>query len=145
MHDLQNCKFINVTPPAAIVDNASFTTASVDRKGWDEATFIISLGATDIAFTAMKLRESDDDSAYSDITGADFSVSPLTLPSATDDNKLFAIFVNCVGRKRYLDLTLTIGDGTVGGFATVMAILTRPKESPKTAAMRGLSQQAIIN
>lgn len=144
MHDLQNCKFLNVTPPAAIVDNAAFTTTSVDTKGWDEAAFIVSLGALDIALAAFKLRESDDDSSYSDVAGADFSVSPLTLPAATDDNKLYGIFVNCVGRKRYLDLSLTGGDGAAGTYASVLAILTRGDQAPNTATKRGLAQQVIV-
>lgn len=144
MFSLQRCKYINVTPPAAIVDNAAFTTASVDRKGWDEIAFIVSLGALDIALAAFKLRESDDDSSYSDVSGADFSVSPLTLPGATADNNLYAIFVNGVGRKRYLDLSLTGGDGAAGTYATVLAILSRAQEAPDTASERGLAQQAIV-
>ena len=42
------------------------------------------LGALDIAIAAMKLTESNDSgmSGAVDISGADFSVSPLTLPSA---------------------------------------------------------------
>ncbi len=145
MKPLQNCKFINVTPPAAIVDNAAFTTASVDTRGWSECAFIVSLGALDIAVAAMKLRESDDDSTYADVSGADFSVSPLTLPAATDDNLLFGIFVKCGGsRKRYLDLSLTGADGAAGSYASVIAILSQGEQAPNTAALRGLSQQAIV-
>ncbi|HEY8562799.1 MAG TPA: hypothetical protein VIL74_20645 [Pyrinomonadaceae bacterium] len=144
MNNLQNLKFVNVTPPAAIVDNAAVTTGAVDVKGWSKACFVVQLGALDIAITAMKLRESDDNSSYSDISGADFSVSPLTLPSATDDNKLFAIFVDLRGRKRYLDLSLTCGDGAAGTFVSVMAILDGGAEHPNTATERGLSQQAIV-
>jgi hypothetical protein len=144
MFDLQNCKFVNVTPPAAIVDNAAFPTASIDTKGFRAATIIVQLGALDIAVAAMKLRESDDDSTYTDVTGADFSVSPLTLPSATADNSLYGIFVDLRGRKRYLDLSLTGGDGTTGSFASVLAILDRAEETPDTATERGLAQQAIV-
>lgn len=145
MFALQNCKFVNVTPPAAIVDNAAFTTASVDCRGWKEVVFLVTLGALDIALAAFKLRESDDDSSYSDVSGADFSVSPLTLPAATDDNKLYAVFVNMAnGRKRYLDLSLTGGDGAAGTYATVLAILSRGEDVPYNATTRGLAQQAIV-
>jgi len=146
MFDLQNCKFVNVTPPAAIVDNAAFTTAAVDTAGFGACLFIVQLGALDIAVAAMKLQESDASnmSPAVDITGADFSVSPLTLPSATADNGLFGIFVNCIGRKRYLDLSLTGGDGSTGSFASVLAILYRPQEGASNATKRGFSQFAIV-
>lgn len=142
MFALQSCKYQNVTPPAAIVDNASFTTGTIDTKGFRALGVIVSLGATDIAFTAMKLQESDDSgmSGAVDITGTVFggSAPQPALPTATDDNKVYAFFLDLRGRKRYIDLVLTIGDGTVGGFASVLAILERAEEMPDTAAERGL-------
>jgi len=147
MQKLQEIKFVNVTPPAAIVDNAAFTTAAVDTKGWGELMFLVTLGALDIAVVTMKLQESDDSgmSGAVDVSGADFSVSPLTLPSATDDNKMYGIFVNLQnGRKRYLDLSLTGGDGSTGSYATVHALLAGGEDVPYTAALRGLAQQAIV-
>ena len=80
----------------------------------------------------------------SDISGADFSVTPLTLPSATDDNKLYGIFVDLRGKKRYLDLTLTGGDGATGTFAAVLAALYGAADHPNTAAERGFAQEAIV-
>lgn len=145
MHYLQGCKFINVTPPVAINDNAAYTTAIVDTKGFREATFLISFGVMDIAVAALKLTESDASNMASatDVPSADFSVSPLTLPSATDDGTQSAIFVNLMGRKRYLDLTFTAGDGSAGTFAVVTCILSRAEQMPDTATKRGLSQQAF--
>lgn len=138
-----NQKFLNVTPPAAIVDNAAFTTATVDTLGAGWVTFLVTLGALDIAVAALKLRESDDSgmSGAADVPGADFSVSPATLPAADADNNLYAIHVNMLGRKRYLDLTLTGGDGTAGSYATVHAILDRLQQTPLTAADRGFAQE----
>lgn len=146
MHHIQNCKFVNVTPPAAIVDNAAFATTAVDTFGFRECTFILQLGALDIAIAAFKLTESDDSgmSGAVDVAGADFSVSPLTLPSASADNNLYAVFVNCLGRKRYLDLSLTGGDGSAGSYAAVMAILSKGESGPDSAADRGLAQFAAV-
>ena len=141
-----NQKVINVAPPGAIVDNAAFTTAVVDTKGWAFVTFIVILGALDIALAALKLRESDasDMSGAVDIDGADYSTD-ATLPAATADNNLYAIHVNCTGsRERYLDLSLTGGDGTAGTYATVIAILSRPEESPKSAAARGFTAELTV-
>jgi hypothetical protein len=145
MIEALNQQIVGVTPPAAIVDNAAFTTATLDTLGASWVTFIVYLGALDIAVAAMKLRESDDSgmSGATDVPGADFSVSPATLPAATDDNKFYAVQVNMLGRKRYLDLSLTGGDGTVGTFATVFALLSRLQTTPSTAAGRGFAQELL--
>jgi hypothetical protein len=139
-------KTVNVTPPAAIVDNAGFTTSIIDTKGFAFLTIIVVLGALDIALAAFKLRESnaDDMTGAVDVTGADFSVSPATLPAATDDNKLYAIQVNLKGRKRYQDLTLTGGDGTAGTYATVIAQLSAASEVPSSATERGFAQELVV-
>ena len=146
MNQLQNTKLVSITPPAAIVDNASYTTASIDTQGWDYLQVVVYLGATDIAMTALKLQESDTDGSYADVTGLVFGTSSniagstSTLPSATDDNKFFVFDVDLRGRKRYFDLVATAGDGTAGTFLTAFAILSRGKEQPVTAAERGASQ-----
>lgn len=141
MIDALTQKIVGVTPPAAIVDNAAFVTASIDCSGVGWVTFIVYLGALDIGLVALKLRESDDDSAYSDVPGADFSVLPATLPSATDDLKFYAVQVPMLGRKKFLDLTMTGGDGTLGTFATVFALLSRIDTTPQKAADRGFAQE----
>ena len=146
MNQLQNTKLVSITPPAAIVDNASYTTASIDTQGWDYLQVVVYLGATDIAMTALKLQESDTDGSYADVTGLVFGTSSniagstSTLPSATDDNKFFVFDVDLRGRKRYFDLVATAGDGTAGTFLTAFAILSRGKDQPVTAAERGASQ-----
>jgi hypothetical protein len=139
-------KLVAVTSPAAIVDNAAFTTNIIDTKGFAFITIVVLLGALDIALAAFKLRESnaDDMTGAADVTGADFSVAPATLPAATDDNKLYAIHVNLKGRKRYLDLTLTGGDGTAGAFASAIAILSDASEVPSSVEARGYAQELIV-
>lgn len=138
-------KIVAVTNPGAIVDNASFTTATIDTIGFRYLTIVIMLGALDVALAAFKLSESDaaNMSGAVDMEGADFSVSPATLPAATDDNKLYAIHVNLIGRKRYVDLTLTGGDGTAGTYAASFAILSRAAEVPSDATGRGFAQELI--
>jgi hypothetical protein len=143
----QNEKWVNLTPPAAIVDNASLTIAELDCKGWDYAEIILITGATDIALTAAKLTESDTaGSGHADITGTRFgtdnniSGSASTLPSATDDNGIFKWELDLRKRKRFLDGVITVGDGTSGGFYVVVAKLSRGEISPNTAAEAGCSQ-----
>jgi hypothetical protein len=143
MQILQRLKFVQVTAPVAINDNTAYTTTTIDTLGFDECLIEIAFGAMDIAVAALKLQESDDSgmSGAADITGADFSVSPATLPSATDDNHFFGIHVKCGGaRKRYLDLSFTAGDGAAGTYASVNAILSRGETEPSTATTRGFTQ-----
>lgn len=142
----QNNKYLIVTSPAAILDNASATTNSIDTKGWDYLTVLCTVGATDIAMTALKLGQSDTDSSYTDVTGLVFGTSTnidaatSALPTATDDNKLFAFEVDLRGKKRYFDLTATAGNGTAGTYFSAVAILSRGEISPITAAGKGADE-----
>jgi hypothetical protein len=145
----QNFKFVSVTPPAAIVDAGSYTTAAIDTAGYDYCTIIAYLGATDIAMAALKVQESDDSgmSGAADVTGLvvgtsnNIAGSTSALPSATDDNKAMCFEVKCGGdRKRYLDLVATAGDGTAGSYLTVFALLSKGEAVPVTAAERGFDE-----
>lgn len=145
-------KTLNVTPPAAIVDNAGFTTATVDALGARWVIFKVFLGALDIAIAAFKLRESNDSgmSGAVDVPNADFSAATqsdgstaASLPSATADNGVYAIHVPMLGRKRYLDLTLTGGDGSAGTYGVVSAELHELEVFPNNATERGFAQELI--
>lgn len=146
--DAQSTKFVAITPPAAIVDNAAYTTAAVDTKGYKFCQIVALLGATDIAVAGMKVQESDDSgmSGAADVTGlvvgtsTNVDGSTSALPSATDDNKFMVFEVDCRGRKRYLDLVVTAGDGTAGTFLTAFAILHNGEVAPVTATERGCDE-----
>lgn len=143
----QNQKLVGMTFPVAIVDNGSWTTVEVDTKGWDYAQIYVMLGATDIAVAAMAVTESDvSGSGHANVTGLvsgtsnNIAGSTSTLPSATNDNKIFGFDIDLRYRKRYLDLTLTGGDGTVGAFAVAWCVLSRGEKAPVTAAQRGCQE-----
>jgi len=141
MIPLADCKFVLVTPPAAIVDNAAFTTTEIDTRGFRWLTVLGLLGATDVDMVAWKLTESDTSgSGHTDITGliASGTTGDGRLPQDDDDNKIFAFQVDLKGRKQYIDVSATAGDGTNGTFLTILAILSRPEEAPDTTAERGL-------
>jgi len=141
----QSDKFVSVTPPGALVDNASLATSTIDTAGYAYARILVYLGATDIALTALKVQESDDSgmSGAADVTGLVYgtsngiSGSASTLPSATDDNKCFTFEIDLRGRKRYLDLVATFGDGTAGGYAAAFCLLSRASDAPVSASERG--------
>lgn len=132
-------KVVAITPPAAIVDNAAFTTTEIDTIGFAQLDIYVMLGALDIALAAFKVTQSDTaGSGHTDIDGADFS-SDATLPAATADNNIYAIHIDLRGKKRYVDLVLTGGDGTSGTYACAWAVLSQAEEMPNTAAKRGLA------
>lgn len=150
MNVVQEFKIVNVTPPTAIVNNASFTTNTIDTAGFEKMAVYWSLGATDIAMTALKLQQSDDSgmSGAADITGCVFGTSALpdgttsSLPSATDDNKVFAFFVSLQGLKRYVDVVATAGSGATGTYGTCVALLYNG-DAINTATERGLAANLI--
>jgi hypothetical protein len=143
-----NYKLVAITPPAAIIDNAAATTATLDTLGARYAEIVVHFGAMDIAVTTMKVQESDDSgmSGAADVTGLIFGTSnndggsASTLPSATDDNHFFKFEIDLRGRKRYLDLSLTLGDGAAGTFVTAFALLHMQENAPDTAAKKGCTQ-----
>lgn len=145
MNAEQQNKFVSITPPGAIIDDASATTASIDTNGWDYLTVVCYFGAMDIAATALKMQSSDTDSSYADVTGlvygtsTDIAGSTSSLPSATDDNKFFIFEIDLRGQKRYWDLVATLGDGAAGTYFTAFGILSRGKNGPVTATERGVA------
>lgn len=146
MDPIQSIKRVGIVFPQAIVDNTDYvgssgsTPVSVDTKDYSVAAITVMLGATDIALAAFKVTESDDDSTYTDVPGLDWS-SDSSLPSATDDNGIFTAFIDLTARKRYLQLTLTAGNGASGTFAVAWADLAKGDTHPTTATARGLTGQ----
>lgn len=144
---IQDVKYVNVIPPVAIKDNASWTTTQIDTLGYDYCTIVVNLGATDIAAAALKVQESDTDgSNFADVTGLVYgtstdalSGSTSALPTAGNDDKIFAFEIDLAGRKRYLDLVATAGNGTAGTYASAIAILSRADNTPRTATERNLT------
>ncbi len=140
-------RYVNVTPPAAISDNATLTTAEIDTAGWDHCEIIVILGATDIAMASLKVQESDTSgSGFTDITGLvwgtslNIAGSTSAVPSATDDNRFHVAQIDLRGRRRYLDVAAVTGDGAAGAFVTIIARLTKPSVSPTTASEAGCDE-----
>lgn len=148
----QSMKFINIIPPGVIVDDGSYTSTAVDTAGWDHCTFVVTLGASDIAMAALKVQE-DEDSAIgspTDVTGLVFGTSTndagatSALPSATDDNKIYICEVDTKHRQRYLDVVATAGNGSTGTYLSAIAILSNGVSSPYTAAQSGLDERLSV-
>jgi len=149
IHQL-HVKKVAVVQPAAIVDNASFTVVTIDRKGFDHVQIDCMFGALDIAMVALKVQESDDNSSFADVTGLIYGTSSndagstSALPTATEDNKIYGFAIDCRGRKRYLKLVATGGDGAAGTFMAALATLSRASQGPLTAVEAGYSQRLVV-
>ena len=140
-------KLVSITPPAVISDNATLTTAEIDTLGWSHLTIIVYEGATDIAMAALSVTQSDTSgSGHANITGlvwgtsTNIDGSTSALPSATDDNLFQVAQIDLKGKKRYIDVTCTTGDGAAGSYVTILGILTRPQVSPTSASEAGANE-----
>jgi hypothetical protein len=127
----EQARYVVAIAPAAIIDNTSATVAVIDTAGANYAEIMVQLGATDIAMTAFRLEESDvSGSGYTTVPNANFATGRdsdgvlLALPSATDDNETMVFKGSLLGRRRYLRLVATFGDGTAGGFISAIARLS---------------------
>ena len=152
MNPLQQVKFVKVVPPAAIVDDAAVTCEVVDTLGWDYATIVAFLGATDIAATAFNVTESDDNSNFTMIAATNFANTSLTdmdgtalaLPTATDDNKFFVVHCDMRRHKRYLQLAATAGNGSAGTYITAFAVLSRGEIKPNSSSEQGAKNVVVV-
>lgn len=141
MNVLQHCKYVAALKPGALLDAASATATVIDARNYDYLTVVVTLGATDIALTALKLQNSDaSGGTYADITGATFDGgsglggATLALPSATDDGQVCVFHVDMRGKNPFVKVIATVGDGSVGGYVAASAILSRGKIAPSTSA-----------
>lgn len=142
-------KHVVVVAPGAILDNTSPVSAVIDCRGFNHCTIDVQLGALDVALTALKLQESDVKADANSLTGGtdvpgcvygtstdNETGAAAVLPTATDDNKVFTFDVPLRGRKRFLDLIATIGDGTAGGYIAATARLSQGGVSRRTKTLR---------
>jgi hypothetical protein len=151
---LDNFKIVGVKAPGALVDNAALTTTEVDTLGWEFARFVLYLGATDAALTALHVTEADVSATnhveipatdFTDATKTDIEGDALAEPTASDGNKFVVIDLDLRGRKRYLDLVATVGAGVANGaYASAWCELYRGDTAPRTNAGRGVLQMVSV-
>lgn len=143
MNELQQTIIKPAIPPAAIKDDAAFSSLVIDRNdfpGCNYIEFVGQIGATDIALAALKVVESDTKTNSTTLGGTPADVDAAdTLPGADDDNKtfVFGIDLSNGSRQRYLQLQATAGNGTAGTFLSAIAIGYRPHEAGSSATKRG--------
>lgn len=129
---------------------ATATSASIDTKGFDSVEFLMAIGAvTNIANSpqptwAFKLQDSDDDSAFTDVTDSDYVLvgsaqSPVTTPDAStgvfltidaaaEDDETYR--VGYVGPKRYVRVVATAANTPGSTPLWIGSVLGRPALTP---------------
>lgn len=137
MNNFSVPKFVSITPPAAIIDNAAATTASFKTDGAKYVIITAYIGAIDIAASVVKVQHSDTDSSYADITGSDIASSV----TASVDNTCVRWYIR--PSKKWLDVALTLGDGAAGTYVSVWADLFMD-ETPNSDTERGVTASAFL-
>lgn len=103
---------------------ADINGTGVDARGFAQALVIMDLGdLTDAGTLAIKLQESDDNSTFTDITGAAYTVA-----TNADDGLVKLGSVRLHKKGRYLR-AVGDGDGTQSHTYGVILLLTDPSDS----------------
>ena len=142
---LKALKFCNLLLPE-LKDAGAFTTNNYwDTQGLSALLVLIQIGAIDIglgstASTTPPLLEECDTTGgtYTAVTSAALSACP----GASDDGKLYGIFVDLAkSHKRYIRIQApTAGDGTAGVAASALGIGFPSDQMPRNAAQMGLEE-----
>lgn len=137
MNLLQACKFDLSLPPQSINGTDTYTSA-MDTAGMSEICVLFMYGVSTAAMDNLALYECETSGGtYTAVTGGGFSV----MPSATDDNKCYAVYVKIGAHARYLKLRVD-----PGAAATLVGVvgIGLPNITPNTATERGLADQIIL-
>lgn len=142
MKPLQTAKIVPVILPAAIVDDAAFTSNVIDLNDFDGCAyieFVGVIGSIDAAMAQLRVMESDTKTDATTLGGTPAVVkAATTLPGTDDDGKAFVFGIDLRGpRERYLQLQATAGNGAAGTFLSALAI-GRPGRESSDADARGL-------
>lgn len=136
----QNERIVGDVSTAAVGSTAT-ATLTVDMIGYDYASFTVLRGnnASTVFANVLKIAESDDNSAYTDITalvggGAGGFTMPTIAASATANAAVVKLDVDSRARRRYLRLSYTPG---VSVTCAISARLSRPENAPANASDAG--------
>jgi hypothetical protein len=119
----------STAPAAAVTGNGVTVGATIDTKGYNGLTFVVSTGViTDGAFTGEIFGGNASNMSDEVALTAAQLIGAAPAIAATDDGVCERTGVNlsAVG-KRYYRLKLTQAGATSGGFISAQAILTMPR------------------
>lgn len=150
-NSVQKQKIVALVQPQAIKDDALFvgsvgsTPAYCDCSGWNSARVVFQIGSIDATIAKMNVYECDTSGGtYTEIAGADFVADTTSEPGASDDNKIYSVYLDMRKQMRYLEVELQAGDGAAGTYATAFVILSDPDIAPNSASERGDAASIFI-
>ena len=117
------------SPGAITAGNATLTTQTIDRQGYEALEFIYTSGTiTDGTFTVtMYEGDASNMSDEAAVAAADIlGTSPVF--AATDDDKVKR--VGYKGTKRYVRCKAVQSGATTGGYLSAVAVLAKPRYVP---------------
>ena len=121
-----NVKVLASLVPATRTASANGT--GVDTLGYNDAVALILAGDIDLASTdetyAFKVQHSDDNSTFSDVTGA------TTTVTADNDVKLIRLSNLNTTIKRYVRVVATLGGTTPSWPGSAVFLLGTPASAP---------------
>jgi hypothetical protein len=120
-----------IDPAAIIAGNATKTSATIDRQGFDSLEFAIYSGVlTDASYTTT-LYEGDAADMSDEAAAADsdlLGTEALASFALADDSTVKKI--GYTGIKRYVRIKVVQADATTGGFLSAIAIQGNPHNAP---------------
>lgn len=119
-----------------LADNQTLTSPALDVLKHKFAQIVLEVGASDIGLSDVRLEERNNTTDSWTVV-PNSAVSSTLLTATAVDNKCFSWHVTLQGRKRYVRLTATVGDGTLGANLCAYAITNLDSERINTAAQRG--------
>lgn len=135
MRDLyHNLTVTQILKPATI--SATNSSATLDVQGYHSAAVVFAVGTagdtlSGTVYWTLKIRESDDDSAYNDVAEADLqhTGNTVVVDAMTKDETAYVFGYR--GTKRYLKAVATpTGTHSVGTPMAVFGLLGHPANAP---------------
>lgn len=119
--------------PAVYDADGNEDSGTVDIAGFKKATLVIESGVITDGTHEFVLRESDDDTTYSDVSANDLAgddLPTLATGAGNGGSSVFRIYYN--GTKRYLKCRSIVATATNGGIYGSCFILTTANQEPAT-------------
>jgi hypothetical protein len=135
----QNHKVVAEVPSAAIGATAT-ATLTIDTIGFDHAsvTVLRASNASTVFASVIKVEESDDNSAYTNVTAlVGGGTGGFTIPavSSTSATSILKMDIDTRAKKRYLKVSYTPGATAT---VAITARLGRGEESPVSSTEAGV-------